>query len=112
METYIIKHGKVILRTMVLFIPDENSKHIQIAIDMNEITPDDASELLVFFENMYKDIRDCLREIKGSNYSLYSRRVEFRLSEKELDVLNKMTTNGGVSKSVLVRDLLNKATHK
>ena len=42
------------------------------------------------------------------NYSLYSRRVEFRLSEKELDVLNKMTTNGGVSKSVLVRDLLNK----
>ena len=93
-------------------IPSENSKDITLQIAKNEITPDEAKELLGLLSVMYGDVKARLEKIAGL-FAL-TERVEFRLTTDELNTLTSIADHEGTTRSEMLRVLIHlmAKTHK
>ena len=87
-------------------IPSENSKDIILQIARNEITPDDAQELIELLKVMYEDAKTQLEKIAGPQPPALTERLEFRLTEGEMMTLTTAANAEGKSRSELIRDMI------
>ncbi len=89
---------------MGALIPSENSKDITLQIAKNEITPDEAKELLGLLSVMYGDVKAHLEKIAG--LLALTERVEFRLTRDELNTLISIADQEGTTRSEMLRAMI------
>ena len=95
-------------------VPSENSKDITLQIAKNEITPDDAQELLDLLTAMFKSAKAQLEKIAGPQPPALTERVEFRLTTDELNTLTTAADHEGTTRSEMLRVMIHlmAKTHK